>query len=53
VAFVGRNLWQIFKHTPQGIDPEAALNSGTTGVGVEAGGSFPYAQYGFDLKVSF
>ena len=53
VAFVGRNLWQIFKNTPRGIDPESALNSGTTGVGVEAGGSFPYAQYGFDLKVSF
>jgi len=53
VAFVGRNLWTIFKNTPRGIDPDAALNSGTTGYGVEAGGSFPYATYGFDLKVSF
>jgi len=52
LAFVGRNLWTIFKHTPQGIDPEAANNSGNA-QGIEAGGSFPYATYGFDLKVTF
>ncbi|HEY4286592.1 MAG TPA: SusC/RagA family TonB-linked outer membrane protein [Puia sp.] len=52
VAFVGRNLWTILKHTPQGIDPEAANNSGNA-QGIEAGGSFPYATYGFDLKVTF
>ncbi|MBS1603383.1 MAG: SusC/RagA family TonB-linked outer membrane protein [Bacteroidetes bacterium] len=52
VAFVGRNLWTLLKHTPQGIDPEAANNSGNA-QGIEAGGSFPYATYGFDLKVNF
>lgn len=51
VALVGRNLWTLFKHTPQGIDPEAANTSGNA-QGIEAGGSFPYAQYGFDLKVT-
>lgn len=52
LAFVGRNLWTLLKHTPQGIDPEAANNSGNA-QGIEAGGSFPYATYGFDLKVNF
>lgn len=52
MALVGRNLWTIFKNTPQGIDPEASMNTGN-GQGLEAGGSFPYAQYGFDLKISF
>ncbi|MBN9381130.1 MAG: SusC/RagA family TonB-linked outer membrane protein [Chitinophagaceae bacterium] len=53
LAFVGRNLWTIHKNVPQGIDPEAALNSTAGAFGIEAGGSFPYAQFGFDLKVSF
>ncbi len=52
LAFVGRNLWTLLKHTPQGIDPEAANNSGNA-QGIEAGGSFPYATYGFDLKCTF
>jgi TonB-linked SusC/RagA family outer membrane protein len=52
LAFVGRNLWTLLKHTPQGIDPEAANNSGNA-QGIEAGGSFPYATYGFDLKLTF
>jgi TonB-linked SusC/RagA family outer membrane protein len=51
-ALVGRNLWTLFKRTPQGIDPEAANTSGNA-QGIEAGGSFPYAQYGCDLKVTF
>jgi hypothetical protein len=52
LALVGRNLWTLLKHTPQGIDPEAANTSGN-GQGIDAGNSFPYAQYGFDLKVNF
>lgn len=52
LALVGRNLWTLFKHTPQGIDPEAANMSGNA-QGIDAGNSFPYAQYGFDLKVNF
>lgn len=52
LAFVGRNLWTLFKHTPQGIDPEAANTTGNA-QGIESGGSFPYAIYGFDLKVTF
>lgn len=51
-ALVGRNLFTLFKHTPQGIDPEAANTSGNA-QGIESGGSFPYAQYGCDLKVTF
>ena len=51
IAFVGRNLWTLFKRTPQGIDPEAANSSGNA-QGIDAGNSFPYAQYGFDLKVA-
>lgn len=52
LAFVGRNLWTIFKNTPQGIDPEAANTTGNA-QGIESGGSFPYSIYGFDLKVTF
>ncbi len=52
LALVGRNLWTLLKHTPQGIDPEAANSSGNA-QGIDAGNSFPYAQYGFDLKVAF
>ena len=52
VAFTGRNLWQIVQHTPIGIDPESANTSGNS-QGIEAGGSFPYAQYAFDVKFSF
>ena len=52
VAVTGRNLWQIVQHTPQGIDPESANTSGNA-QGIESGGSFPYAQYGFDLKINF
>ncbi|WP_167019861.1 SusC/RagA family TonB-linked outer membrane protein [Chitinophaga sp. Cy-1792] len=52
LAFVGRNLWTILKHTPRGIDPEAANTTGNA-QGIESGGSFPYSTYGFDLKVTF
>lgn len=52
LAFTGRNLWQIVQHTPHGIDPESANTSGNA-QGIEAGGSFPYAQYGFDFKMNF
>lgn len=52
LAFVGRNLWTLFKHTPQGIDPEAANTTGNA-QGIESGGSFPFSIYGFDLKVTF
>ncbi|MDD4921956.1 MAG: SusC/RagA family TonB-linked outer membrane protein [Bacteroidales bacterium] len=47
-----RNLWTIYKKTPQGIDPESAPNGGMA-IGIENGGSFPYATYGFDVRVSF
>jgi TonB-linked SusC/RagA family outer membrane protein len=52
VAAVGRNLWLLYRKTPRGIDPESANTSGNA-QGIESGGSFPYAQYGLDFKVSF
>lgn len=52
IALVGRNLWTIMKHTPRGIDPEAANTTGNA-QGIEQGGSFPYATYGVDLKFNF
>ncbi|MDF2192396.1 SusC/RagA family TonB-linked outer membrane protein [Paraflavitalea sp. CAU 1676] len=51
-AMVGRNLWLLYRNTPRGIDPESANTSGNA-QGIESGGSFPYAQYGFDVKVNF
>lgn len=52
LAAVGRNLWQIYRRTPRGIDPESANTSGNA-QGIESGGSFPYAQYGIDFKINF
>jgi hypothetical protein len=52
VAIVGRNLWLMYRKTPRGIDPESANTSGNA-QGIESGGSFPYAQYGFDFKLNF
>jgi len=52
ISLVGRNLWTILKHTPNGIDPESANSSGNA-QGIEQGGSLPYATYGFDFKLTF
>ena len=52
ISAVGRNLWTIFKNTPQGIDPEATLSVGNA-QGVEFGSTLPTVYYGFDLKVTF
>jgi TonB-linked SusC/RagA family outer membrane protein len=52
LSLVGRNLWTIYKNTPNGIDPESANSSGNA-QGIEMGGSLPYATYGFDFKISF
>jgi hypothetical protein len=52
ISAVGRNLWTIYKKTPQGIDPEATSTVGN-GQGVEFGSTLPTAYYGFDLKVTF
>ncbi|MBN1599155.1 MAG: SusC/RagA family TonB-linked outer membrane protein [Bacteroidales bacterium] len=52
VAAVGRNLWTIFKNTPNGIDPESTSTVGN-GQGVEFGSVLPTAYYGFDVKISF
>ncbi|HTE27218.1 SusC/RagA family TonB-linked outer membrane protein [Flavitalea sp.] len=53
VAVTGRNVWQIYQKTPIGIDPEAAAGSTNGTLGIESGGSFPYAILGFTLKLSF
>ena len=53
VAFTGRNIWQIYQKTPIGIDPEAAAGSTNGTMGIESGGSFPYAILGFTVKLTF
>lgn len=52
-ALTGRNVWQIFQRTPIGIDPESTAGSTNGTMGIESGGSFPYATMGCTLKVSF
>jgi hypothetical protein len=52
-ALTCRNVWQIFQRTPIGIDPESTAGSTNGTMGIESGGSFPYATMGFTLKVSF
>ncbi len=53
VAVTGRNVWQIFQRTPIGIDPEAAAGSTNGTMGIESGGSFPYATIGVNVKLTF
>jgi len=53
VALTGRNVWQIFQATPFGIDPEAVTGAGNGTMGIESGGSFPYATFGASIKLSF
>lgn len=52
MALTGRNVWQIFQRTPIGIDPESTAGTTNGTMGIESGGSFPYATMGFTLKVS-
>ena len=53
VALTGRNVWQIFQATPLGIDPESVTGAGNGTMGIESGGSFPYATFGASIKLSF
>jgi TonB-linked SusC/RagA family outer membrane protein len=53
VAITGRNIWQIYQKTPYGIDPESTTGSQNGNLGIESGGSFPYAIMGFNLKLAF
>lgn len=53
IAFTVRNLWQIYQKTPIGIDPEATTGTTNGTLGIESGGSFPYAIWGFNLQLKF
>ena len=53
VALTGRNVWQIFQATPFGIDPESVTGAGNGTMGIESGGSFPFATFGASIKLSF
>lgn len=52
LSIVGRDLWTIYRNTPQGIDPEAGTNSGN-GQGIEFGSFLPTRTVGFNLKLRF
>lgn len=52
LAAVARNPFVLYKRTPQGVDPDSANTTGNA-QGIEAGGSFPYTQYGLNLKFTF
>jgi len=53
VAVTGRNVWQIYQKTPVGIDPESAAGTTNGTMGIESGGSFPYATIGVNVKLTF
>ena len=52
LSIVGRDLWTIYRNTPQGIDPEAATTTGN-GQGIEFGSFLPTRTIGFNLKLRF
>ena len=51
-SFVGRDLWTIYRNTPQGIDPESQTTSGN-GQGIEYGSFLPTRTIGLNLKFDF
>jgi TonB-linked SusC/RagA family outer membrane protein len=53
IAVTGRNIWQIYQRTPIGIDPESAAGTTNGTMGIESGGSFPYATMGVNVKLTF
>ncbi|MCF8272198.1 MAG: SusC/RagA family TonB-linked outer membrane protein [Flavobacteriaceae bacterium] len=52
ISVVGRDLWTIYRNTPQGIDPEAQTTSGN-GQGIEYGSFLPTRTVGLNLKLDF
>jgi len=52
LSLVGRDLWTIYRNTPQGIDPEAGTTSGN-GQGIEFGSFLPTRTVGFNVKLRF
>jgi TonB-linked SusC/RagA family outer membrane protein len=51
-SLVGRDLWTIFRNTPQGIDPEAGTTSGN-GQGIEFGSFLPTRTLGLNINLGF
>jgi hypothetical protein len=51
-SLVGRDLWTIFRNTPQGIDPEAGTTSGN-GQGIEYGSFLPTRTLGVNINLGF
>ncbi len=52
ISVVGRNLWTIYRNTPQGIDPESGTTSGN-GQGIEYGSFLPTRTLGVNVKLVF
>jgi hypothetical protein len=52
ISVVGRNLWTIYRNTPQGIDPESGTTSGN-GQGIEYGSFLPTRTIGVNVKLVF
>lgn len=52
LSVTARDIWTIYKLTPQGIDPEASSTSGN-GQGIENGSLPPNSIFGFNLNINF
>ena len=52
ISLVGRDLWTIYRNTPQGIDPESGTTSGN-GQGIEFGSFLPTRTVGVNVKITF
>ena len=52
ISLVGRDLWTIYRNTPQGIDPEAGTSSGN-GQGIEYASFLPTRTIGINVKLGF
>ena len=52
LSLVGRDLWTIYRNTPQGIDPEAGTTSGN-GQGIEYGSFLPTRTLGININLGF
>ena len=53
LAFIGRNLFYIYKTLPHNLDPEVAVGSSWLAQGIDGGSSAPTRSYGVSLRARF
>ena len=53
LAFIGRNLFYLYKTLPHNLDPEVAVGSAWYSQGIDGGSAPPTRSYGLSLRARF